>query len=75
MAGELEKALSDKIGEGTNNDELMCAMCNLLILLLERYKGEGTSEEDELMKGMKDRIMNKYPKYSSLANTLIPSPS
>lgn len=80
MAGELEQALSNKIGEEDTNDVLIQAMARLLILLLQRIKTNSPAkidlnEEDDLAKSLKERIMNKYPKYSSLANRLIPSPS
>lgn len=77
MAGELEKALSEKIGKNANSDELMKAMCNLLILLLQKQNGEEEkdlkNEDDMLMEGMRDRITGRR-KFSSLANALIAKP-
>lgn len=75
MAGELEKALSEKLGSYSTQDELMRSMCQLLILLLKKIsdKEELKDEDDLLMEGMRDRITGKR-KFSSLANTLIPKP-
>lgn len=71
MAGELERALSKRIGDTSSNDELLSAMRTLLVLLLNRIdKPEEETFEDELY----DRITNKYSRPSSLANKLIPKP-
>ncbi len=72
MASKLEEALANKIGEGNTDDALFQAMSQLLILLLKRIQENFSNEIDK--KG-KDMIMNIYPRYSSLANKLIPSPS
>ena len=66
----LSEALGDMIGEGEYDEELVKAMSKLLILLLTKVS---TSEEEDLAKALKSRIMQR--KASSLANHMIPSPS
>lgn len=78
MAGELAKALSEKIGNNVNSNDLMKAMSTLLILLLKeeietKEKPDLKDEDDMLMEGMRDRITGRR-KFSGLGNKLIPKP-
>jgi hypothetical protein len=73
MADELRQAISKTLDVSDNDDsELLRAMANLLIILLSQM---GNGEMSGLSEELKARLLNKYPKPSSLANQLIPSPS
>ena len=74
MARELEQAMAKNLGAEKSSDALMQAMARLLILLLQEFD-EFKPEGDLLVEELKNRILNKYPKRTSLANQLIPSPS
>lgn len=67
----LEKVLSENIGKG-EDDELTKAMSNLLVILLSRITQEPT-EENEVESYLTRKLKARRP--SSLANTMIPSPS
>jgi hypothetical protein len=68
---ELENAM--KVSSLNNKDALLKAMAKLLSLLLEEYlKNPEQTEQDFIAKRLKDNLQRR--KYSSLANTLIPSP-
>jgi len=71
MASDLERALSNKLGGISNSDALLQAMKTLLVLLLQE---ESETEEDAFATELGNRIKDKYPRPSSLANHLIPKP-